>query len=104
MTNNTNYGNINISIIDKGVAIMILVSIIVGIIVLVIQSILAQEFYMVAADKGYDNGKYFWFVFLFGVLGALLVVALPDRAGRPFGGANSPNAPAQAAADELPEL
>lgn len=54
---------------------------------------MAKEFYRVAKDKGYPQKKYFWVCFLLGIVGYLLVIALPDRA-------NSN----KAFSDELPDL
>ena len=47
--------------------------------ILVVWYFLAKEFYAIAQEKGYDDRKYFWWSFLFGIAGCLLVVALPDR-------------------------
>ena len=55
--------------------------------------LIAKEFYMVAQAKGYPQKKYFWYCFLFGVVGYLLVIALPNCA-------NTTNA----VTDELPDL
>ncbi len=41
--------------------------------------LVAQEFYAAAKAKGYSEKKYLWICFLLGVIGYLLVVALPDR-------------------------
>lgn len=55
--------------------------------------LVAKEFYVVAKEKGYYEKKYLWICFLLGVIGYLLVVALPDR-----GNATT------AISDELPDL
>ena len=58
---------------------------------------IAHEFRKVAALKGYDSIKYAVWVFLFGIIGILLVIALPNKG----------NAIEQAkpqVTDELPEL
>lgn len=56
------------------------VAIFLGILVaLVIGVIISLEFSNIAADKGYVGDKYFWYPFLFGIFGMLIVVALPDR-------------------------
>ena len=39
----------------------------------------ALEFSSIAVEKGHDGTKYFWYTFLLGIMGALMVVALPDR-------------------------
>ncbi|MBO5555792.1 MAG: hypothetical protein J5927_01275 [Oscillospiraceae bacterium] len=41
----------------------------------------AREFYKAAVMKGWPQKKYFWFSFLLGLAGWLLVAALPDRGG-----------------------
>lgn len=38
----------------------------------------AREFNDIAYEKGYDSIKYFWYCFLFGIVGYLPVFALPD--------------------------
>ena len=55
--------------------------------------LVAKEFYVAAKAKGYYEKKYFWICFLLGVIGYLLVVALPDRGNAP-----------KAISDELPDL
>lgn len=55
---------------------LIIVFIFVG---LVISYILAEEFVYIAKKKGFSDKRYFWFCFLFGIIGYLMVVALPDR-------------------------
>ena len=39
----------------------------------------ASEFSKIAKQKGYSDGKYYWFCFLFGVAGYLLVIALQNK-------------------------
>ena len=47
---------------------------------LVLDGIISMQFQQVAEKKGYtDSNKYFWMTFLFGLVGMLLVVALPDK-------------------------
>ena len=48
------------------------------IIVLVIDFIIAKNFSEIAEMKGYEESKYFWFTFLFGLVGMLMVIALPN--------------------------
>lgn len=36
------------------------------------------EFYSIAVKKGYDEKKYLWWTFFFGIAGMLMVVALPE--------------------------
>lgn len=40
---------------------------------------IANCFYEIACMKGFHDRCYFWLPFLFGIVGYLLVVALPDR-------------------------
>lgn len=40
---------------------------------------LAACFYEIACEKGFEERRYFWIPFLFGLVGYLLVIALPDR-------------------------
>ena len=47
--------------------------------ILCVRSIICQEFYAVAEQKGYADKKYFWYSFIFGLVGYLLVIALPDK-------------------------
>lgn len=52
--------------------------IIAGVIVgLIVNGIAAIEFESIAAMKGYKG--YFWWCFLLGIIGWLMVIALPDR-------------------------
>ena len=60
-----------------------------AIIALVIDWIISHEFASIAADKGYSESRYFWYCFIFGIFGYLMVIALPDR-----GHANVPTSPA----------
>lgn len=62
-------------------------------VVLVIQYLIAKEFYEAAAAKGYTAKKYLWLSFLLGMVGYLLVIALPDRIDNK-----------KMANDELPDL
>ena len=62
---------------------------------IIICLLIAFQFHEIAKAKGFDSIKYFWFPFLFGIAGYLLIIALPDR------GRTSDNT---YAADELPEI
>ena len=56
------------------------VIIVVGII-LFLNYLLAREFYAIAEMKGYEyHKKYFWYCFIFGWIGYLMVIALPNKA------------------------
>ena len=48
-------------------------------IVIVIKAYIAGCFADIASEKGFDEGKYFWIPFLLGIVGYLMVIALPDR-------------------------
>lgn len=50
------------------------------VLVLWIDNIIAKEFYFAAQAKGYYEKKYLWICFFLGVVGYLLIIALPDRA------------------------
>ncbi len=49
------------------------------IIALIIGYIIAQKFSDIAEMKGHEGGTYFWFTFLFGLVGMLMVIALPNE-------------------------
>ncbi len=38
---------------------------------------ISYEFYSIAVQKGHDQKKYFWWTFFFGIVGMLMVIALP---------------------------
>lgn len=40
---------------------------------------IAKTFYLIAIDKGYFSMSYFWFCFIFGIVGYIMVAAMPDR-------------------------
>lgn len=46
---------------------------------IVIDFIIAKEFYIIAAFKGFESVRYFLFPFIFTVIGYMMIVALPDR-------------------------
>ena len=48
------------------------------IIALVINVVIANKFVEIAEMKGHYGGDYFWYVFLFGIIGMLMVIALPN--------------------------
>ena len=64
-----------------------------SILLLWILYLIAKEFYKVAQEKGYSEKKYLWLPFLLGMIGYLLVIALPDRGNTP-----------KVISDELPDL
>lgn len=47
-------------------------------IVLAVNGVVATKFSDIAGMKGHDGSSYFWYVFLLGMIGMLMVVALPD--------------------------
>lgn len=55
------------------------VYLVIAIIALIVDWMLAEEFYSAACAKGYAERKYFWWAFLTGLPGYLLVVALPRQ-------------------------
>ena len=57
---------------------MTIIVTIVAIIILIINYMIAKEFYNIAIFKGYTDKKYLWFSFFFSIAGYLLVIALPD--------------------------
>ena len=64
-----------------------------SILLLWILYLISKEFYKVAQEKGYSEKKYLWLPFLLGMIGYLLVIALPDRGNIP-----------KVINDELPDL
>ena len=56
--------------------ILIFAAVIIGIIV---DYYVACEFQHIAMEKGFSDRKYFWYTFLLGMIGILMIVALPDR-------------------------
>ena len=54
----------------------------------------AAEFRRIAAMKGHEETRYFWWTFLMGPVGMLMVVALPQKAAMPE----------EVKTDELPEI
>lgn len=56
---------------------LLMIALIVGLVCLWIY--LANRFYDVAVMKGHRERKYFWICFWLGLVGYLLVIALPDR-------------------------
>ena len=69
----------------------IAVYILISIVYLILDYYIAKCFSEAAEAKGYRDSKYFWICFIFGFVGLLLVIALPDRGHRPT------------VADELPD-
>ena len=61
---------------------------------LVLWYFVAAEFRRIAAMKGHDEARYLWWTFFLGLVGMLMVVALPQKAA----------APEEVKTDELPEI
>lgn len=57
----------------------ILMMIIAAAVMLWIWYLVAKEFYKIAEMKGFPESKYLWISFFLGVVGWMLVIALPDR-------------------------
>lgn len=75
-------------------------------VVLAIDWLIAREFYQIACDKGYTEQKYLWIAFLLGMIGYILIAAMPnknktDNLQVSGNAANNNTAPSP---DELPEL
>ena len=51
--------------------------------VLAVWYFIAKEFRRIAAMKGHDEERYFWWTFLFGPVGMMMVIALPAGAAVP---------------------
>lgn len=62
-------------------ALIIIGVIIVGVFMLLVSFYLAGIFNGIAFDKGYEDGRFFWICFWFGMIGYIAVAALPDRKG-----------------------
>ena len=59
--------------------ILVLLYLIILCVLVFVQYYIAKEFYFVAVAKGYETKKYFWICFLLGMVGYLLVIALPTQ-------------------------
>lgn len=68
-----------------------------AIVVLVVWYFAAAEFRRIAAMKGHDESRYFWWTFLLGIVGMMMVIALPQKV-------ETPDASAPVISDELPEI
>ena len=62
---------------DDGLVIFL--SILGGIIGIIIDLVIAKAFRTIAEMKGHEGKLYFWWCFLTGIAGYLMVAALPDR-------------------------
>lgn len=50
-----------------------------AIVVIAVAYFAAKEFKSIAEMKGHDPERYFWWCFFVGIVGMMMVVALPDR-------------------------
>lgn len=67
-----------------------------AVVALIIGIAVASEFRHIAAMKGHDEAKYFWWTFFLGPVGMLMVIALPQKGKEPVAEAPAP--------DELPDI
>ena len=51
---------------------------------IIVSWFVAEEFQRIAAIKGFYESRYFWWCFLFGPIGWLMVIALPDHSYNAF--------------------
>ncbi len=58
---------------------MIIFNLLLLVAIIVVWAFVALTFQDIAGEKGYYEKKYFWWTFLFGIVGCLMVVALPDK-------------------------
>ena len=63
----------------KVMGLLLLAYILLAIIVILIKTLISRFFYGVAKEKGFPQKRYFWVPFFFGIIGYILVAALPDR-------------------------
>ena len=62
---------------------IIFFSIVGGILAILVDYFIAKTFQEIAEQKGHFERKYFWWTFLMGPVGMLMVVALPDLRSHP---------------------
>lgn len=74
--------------------------VVLGLMIVLIVNI-AKEFASIAEKKGHNGKRYFWWTFWLGVVGMLMVIALPDVSGS---GSNARGGGYRIASEELPEL
>lgn len=65
-----------------------------AILVIVLWYFIGKEFQRIAVMKGHEETRYFWWTFLMGPVGMMMVIALPQKAA----------APEEVKPDELPEI
>lgn len=57
----------------------IFISLVSLVVMLLVTHYVANTFYNIACEKGWDERKFYWLSFLLGAVGWLAVAALPDR-------------------------
>ncbi len=62
-------------------------------VLLALDFLVAREFFLAAAMKGWASRKYFFYAFFLPIIGYLLVVALPDRGSASDGSFESRDLP-----------
>ena len=83
---------------------LLILGILVGcILFLLIDLLIAKEFVAIADKKGHNGRQYFWWMFLFGFIGYLMVIALPDRGEQKTVTVNSAKTEAPAP-EEIPDI
>ncbi len=65
-----------------------------AILVILLWYFIGKEFQRIAAMKGHEETRYFWWTFLMGPVGMMMVIALPQKAA----------APEEVKPDELPDI
>ena len=79
-----------------------------ALVVIAVAAFAASEFKKIAEMKGHEGGRYFWWSFLLGPIGMLMVVALPDRNKQSvtveLPKEKNQLAQAESQSDELPDL
>lgn len=63
---------------DNSISAWIIVAAIFFWIGIFINYLITKEFYSISQQKGYNQKKYFWICFFLGIIGYLLVIALPN--------------------------
>ena len=64
-----------------------------GVLVLVLDFLVAWEFQKIAMLKGWTSKKFFFYSFFLSLIGYLMVIALPDRGGLAEGSYESSDLP-----------
>ena len=57
---------------------MLFIYLLIIVVALLINYFITCKFCDIASDKGHDGSKYFWWCFLLGTVGYIMVAALPD--------------------------